>query len=230
MNSSVIVLVGSTGVGKSKVAVGLSKYFSSEIVSADSMQVYKYMNIGTAKPSIEDRRVVPHHIINIVYPDQYFSAGEYAKIARGEINKIIDSGKIPIVVGGSGLYIRAVIDGLFPEPVISEIIKKRVRTQLADKGSHYMYKKLEKVDPAAASKIHPNDWRRIIRALEVFLSTGETISSLQSKARAGSINCQYLIIGLKTERSNLYKRIESRVDLMFKKGLVKEVTQIWKLI
>ena len=228
MNSSVIVLVGPTGIGKSKIAVNLSAFFPSEIVSADSMQVYKYMNIGTAKPSREERRAVPHHMIDIIYPDQYFSAGEYAKMARDKINRIINSGKTPILVGGSGLYIRAVIDGLFSEPMVKETIKKRVRTQLAEKGSHYMYGKLKKVDSIAAAKIHPNDWRRIIRALEVFLSTGETISTLQSKAKAESIDCQYRIIGLKTERKNLYRRIESRVDLMFKKGLTREVRQLIK--
>lgn len=228
MNSSVIVLVGPTGIGKSKIAVSLSTFFPSEIVSADSMQVYKYMNIGTAKPSREDRRSVSHHMIDIVYPDQYFSAGEYAKMARDKINKIISSGKTPIVVGGSGLYIRALVDGLFSEPVIKETIKKRVRTQLDDKGSHYLHEKLEKVDPMSASRIHPNDWRRIIRALEVFLSTGETISSLQNKAKSESIDCQYLMVGLKTERKNLYKRIENRVDSMFKKGLTKEVRQLVK--
>ncbi|MCK5594971.1 tRNA (adenosine(37)-N6)-dimethylallyltransferase MiaA [bacterium] len=228
MSSFVIVLAGPTCIGKSKVAVSLSTFFSSEIVSADSMQVYKYMNIGTAKPSREDRRAVLHHMIDIVYPDQYFSAGEYAKMARDKIDEILDSGKTPIVVGGSGLYIRALIDGLFPEPIVSESIKKRIRTQLDDKGPHYLYKKLEKVDPTAASKIHQNDWRRIIRALDVFLSTGETISSLQSKAKAESTDYQYLMIGLKTERSNLYKRIESRVDSMFEKGLTKEVRQLAK--
>ncbi|MBU0479160.1 tRNA (adenosine(37)-N6)-dimethylallyltransferase MiaA [bacterium] len=226
MNSSVIVLVGPTGIGKSKVAVSLSAFFPSEIVSADSMQVYKYMNIGTAKPSREERRSVLHHMIDIIYPDQYFSAGEYAKMARDKINRIINSGKTPILVGGSGLYIRAVIDGLFPEPMIKETIKKRVKTQLANKGSHCLYGKLKKVDPIAASRIHPNDWRRIIRALEVFLSTGETISSLQSKTKAESIDCQYHIIGLKTGRKNLYRRIEGRVDFMFKKGLVREVRQL----
>ena len=228
MNSSVIVLVGPTGIGKSKIAVNLSAFFPLEIVSADSMQVYKYMNIGTAKPSREERKTVPHHMIDIIYPDQYFSAGEYAKMARDKINRIINSGKNPILVGGSGLYIRAVIDGLFSEPMIKETVKKRVRTQLANKGSYYMYGKLKKVDPVAAARIHPNDWRRIIRALEVFLSTGETISSLQNKAKAESIDCQYRIIGLKTERKNLYRRIESRVDLMFKKGLVKEVRHLIK--
>ncbi|MFH1904819.1 MAG: tRNA (adenosine(37)-N6)-dimethylallyltransferase MiaA [bacterium] len=228
MNPSVIVLVGPTGIGKSKIAVSLSAFFPSEIVSADSMQVYKYMNIGTAKPSREERRAILHHMIDVIYPDQYFSAGEYAKMARDKINRIINSGKTPILVGGSGLYIRAVIDGLFSEPMVKETIKKRVSNQLANKGSHYLYGKLKKVDPTSASRIHPNDWRRIIRALEVFFSTGETISSLQSKARAESINCQYIIIGIKTERKNLYRKIESRVDLMFKKGLAREVRQLIK--
>ncbi len=227
MNSSVIVLVGPTGIGKSKIAVSLSAFSPSEIVSADSMQVYKYMNIGTAKPSREERKTVSHHMIDVIYPDQYFSAGEYAKIARDKINRIINSGKIPIVVGGSGLYIRAVIDGLFSEPMVKETIKKRVRTQLAEKGSHYLYGKLKKVDPLAAARIHPNDWRRIIRALEVFLSTGETISSLQSK-RTEPIDYRYCIIGLKTERKNLYRRIENRVDSMFKKGLTREVRHLIK--
>ncbi len=228
MNPSVIVLVGPTGIGKSKIAASLSALFPSEIVSADSMQVYKYMNIGTAKPSREDRRAVPHHMIDVIYPDQYFSAGEYAKMARDKINRIIDSGKTPILVGGSGLYIRAVMDGLFSEPMIKETVKKRVKTQLADKGSHYLHEKLKKVDPIAAARIHPNDWRRIIRSLEVFFSTGETISSLQSKAKAKPIDCQYCIIGFKTERENLYGRIGSRVDLMFKKGLTREVRQLIK--
>ena len=228
MNSSVIVLVGPTGIGKSKVAVSLSAFLPSEIVSADSMQIYKYMNIGTAKPSREERRAVTHHMIDIVYPDQYFSAGEYAKIARDKINRIIESGKTPILVGGSGLYIRAVIDGLFSEPVVKETIKKKVRTQLANNGSHYLHVELKKVDPVSASRIHPNDWRRIIRALEVFLSTGETISSLQSKAKTDSIDCQYCTIGLKTERKNLYRRIESRVDSMFERGLMREVRNLIK--
>ena len=222
------IIIGPTAIGKTKYAIDLSLKLGAEIISADSMQVYKYMNIGTAKPSREDRRAVPHHMINIVHPDQYFSAGEYSKMAREKINRIVELEKTPIVVGGSGLYIRALVDGLFSEPVISNTIKKRVKTQLDNKGSDYLHRKLKKIDSVAASKIHPNDWRRIIRALEVFLSTGETISSLQSKAKAESIDCQYRIIGLKTERSNLYERIESRVDLMFKKGLVREVKQLMK--
>jgi len=228
MNLFLIVLVGPTGIGKSKIAIRLSAFLPSEIVSADSMQVYKYMNIGTAKPSREERRAVLHHMIDVIYPDQYFSAGEYAKIARDKINRIINSGKTPILVGGSGLYIRAVVDGLFSEPMVKETIKKRLRTQLAEKGSRYLYEKLKKVDSIAAARIHPNDWRRIIRALEVFFSTGKTISSLQSKSEADSINCRYCIIGLKTERKNLYGRIERRVNSMFKKGLVREVRHLIK--
>jgi tRNA dimethylallyltransferase len=216
--------VGPTAVGKSKVAIELAKRINGEIVSCDSRQVYEYLNIGTAKPKREERKKIPHHLIGVIKPDEEFNAFLYARRARNIISEIHRKKKIPILVGGSGLYIKAVIDGIFP----GARRNKKIRKRLEKFSSGTLYKKLKKIDSKTASRLHPHDKVRIIRALEVYELTGQPISALQeiSKGRKPSYNLT--MIGLKREREELYQRINERVDRMIEEGLVKEVKGLLK--
>lgn len=218
MKKPLVVIVGPTAVGKNEVARELAKRIGGEIVSCDSRQVYRYLDIGTAKPTKEERREIPHHLIDIIEPDKEFNAFLYARKAHKVISGIQRRKGIPILVGGSGLYLRAVIDGIS----LKAGRDKKIREGLEKFGSNYLYKKLKKVDPETASRLHPHDRVRIIRALEVHKLTGEPISTLQrlSKRRPDYV---LMMIGLKRGREELYQRINERVDRMMGEGLVEEV-------
>ncbi|HDI51930.1 MAG TPA: tRNA (adenosine(37)-N6)-dimethylallyltransferase MiaA [Bacteroidetes bacterium] len=218
-----LVIVGPTAVGKTKFALELAKYFSQiEVISADSRQIYKLMDIGTAKPSPAERQQVVHHFIDICYPDEPYSAGIFGQQGREKIVEIFQRGKIPIVVGGSGLYIRSLVDGLFDYRISDSQVKQRLRHQADVEGLDALYRKLQQIDATAAAKIHPNDRQRIIRALEVWEITGRPISQLQTQARP-EIPFEPVFIGLIRERQQLYRAIEQRVDEMIQKGLFEEV-------
>lgn len=225
MKKKVLLIVGPTAVGKTEVSLQLAKLLDSEIVSADSRQVYKYMDIGTAKPTQEQRRQVPHHFIDIKHPDEYYSSGEYGREARDCVDEIFDRGKQPIVVGGSGLYIRALVDGFF-EPKVSDVnIKSDLKKQAADKGLSAMYERLKSVDPVTANRLHATDTQRILRALEVFEITGQPFSRfLENKPEPASFHPVFC--GLSLDRHQLYSRIESRVDRMFAGGFLDEVKEL----
>jgi tRNA dimethylallyltransferase len=217
-----VVLVGPTGVGKSEVALQLAKKINGEIVSADSRQVYKYMDIGTAKPSKAEQAEVGYHLIDIVNPDKRFSCADFKVLAQRAIDQIHRRRKIPILAGGTGLYIRAVINGLFPGPSADYGLRRILSEEAARFGNEFLYHRLEVVDPEAAGRIHPHDRRRIIRALEVFELTGQSISELQERnTRPGGY--ELALIGLKRPRRELYQRIDERVDRMLALGLVEEV-------
>ena len=221
--SPIILIVGPTAVGKTQMAIELSEIFSSiEVISADSRQIFKHMNIGTAKPSIEELQSVPHHFIDIKNPDGNFNAGDFGIQGRSIFFKLIEEGKIPIVVGGSGLYIRSLVDGLFQGEVRNNAIKKALQKRIESEGLEKLYKELKQFDPEAAQKIHENDQQRIIRALEVWEITGEPISKLRKELKT-KINLHPLFIGLNRNREKLYKIINDRVDLMIKHGLIEEV-------
>jgi len=222
--NSLVAIVGPTGVGKSRLGLGMARTFAGEIVSADSRQVYRHMDIGTAKPSRQEQAQVRHHLIDIVEPDQDFSLAQYQTLAFGAIKDIQQRDKLPILVGGSGLYVRAVLEGWqLPEAKPDAGLRRRLEKQAADAGYESLYQELVKVDPLVAQRIDPRNVRRVIRALEVHHQTEKALSQLKDKK---SLPYRTLIIGLTAERKELYRRIDHRVDEMIGQGLVAEVEKL----
>jgi len=228
-NNNLLILLGPTGVGKTDISTKLAQKMSDsdiEIISADSMQIYKYMDIGTAKPDKNILNTIKHHMIDIVEPSENFDVIQYSKLATNIILDTFKRGKIPILLGGSGLYISSIINPLFTGPAKNIEYREILEEEAKLHGKKYLYDKLSKIDPISALKIEPNDLRRIIRALEVFKSTGKTISYLQKKAFNENPKFKYHIIGLKRDRKNLYQRISLRVDKMIKNGFIEEVRML----
>ncbi|HYQ48632.1 MAG TPA: tRNA (adenosine(37)-N6)-dimethylallyltransferase MiaA [Thermodesulfovibrionales bacterium] len=218
---TVIILLGPTGVGKTGASITLAKEMNTEIISADSMQIYRHMDIGTAKPSKEQRLSVRHYMIDIVEPSEAYSTGRYIAEAVPVIERMHREGKIPVVVGGTGLYIRAMTRGLFSGPSSdAELRRSLLAREGEQEGSLYAY--LRQIDPAAAGRLDRNDIRRIIRAIEVCMKSGSTISSSQQE-RTQPLPYDFIKIGLTRERSELYTMIDGRVDDMLARGLLDEV-------
>jgi len=222
----VVILLGPTGVGKSKLVLELAEAFGGEILSADSMQVYRYMDIGTAKPTPEDQKRVRHHLIDLVTPDQPFHAALYRTLGRKTIDQLYKRGKPIWVVGGTGLYIKALTQGLFPGPKIDPTVRERLKQEAKEKGEAFLYQRLKEVDSKTASHLHPHDLFRLIRALEVFDSTGVPISFFREQHRFGERPYLSLKIGLEMDRKMLYRRIEERVDQMMERGFLQEVKKL----
>ena len=222
----VVILLGPTGVGKSKLVLELAEAFGGEILSADSMQVYRYMDIGTAKPTLEDQKRVRHHLIDLVTPDQPFHAALYRTLGRKTIDQLYKRGKPIWVVGGTGLYIKALTQGLFPGPKIDPTVREKLKQEAKEKGEAFLYQRLKEVDSKTASHLHPHDLFRLIRALEVFDSTGVPISFFREQHRFGERPYLSLKIGLKMDRKMLYRRIEERVDQMMERGFLQEVKKL----
>ena len=220
-----VALVGPTASGKSTLAARAAQVLNGEVVNCDSVQVYYSLDVGTAKPTEEQRRQVPHHLYDIIDPDQYFSAGRYMVEARKVCREIAQRGKIPFVVGGSGLYLRALLEGVFEGPGRSEEIRERLRKIGRRKGLDYLHRLLKKKDPQAALRVQPGDQIRMVRALEIYFLTGKPISELQPR-RESLKNLSILKIGLNLPRSILYDRINRRVSQMFHSGLIEEVNQL----
>ena len=221
---TVIVLLGPTGVGKTGAAVILARELNTEIISADSMQIYRHMDVGTAKPSPAQQAAVRHHMIDIVDPAEAYSAGRYIAEVRPILERLHQEGKTPLVVGGTGLYITAMTRGLFSGPASdAELREGLLIREQQQKGSLYEY--LCRIDPAAADRIERNDLRRIIRAIEVYSTSGGTISSFQ-KELTRPLPYNFVKIGLARERKELYARIDERVESMLKQGLPDEVEKI----
>jgi tRNA dimethylallyltransferase len=219
-----IAIVGPTASGKSDLAIFLAEFFSGEIVNYDSMQIFRHLDIGTAKPSIEERRRVPHHMIDIREPTEIFTAGDYQREARRVLEDIRSRGKVPILVGGTGLYLRAVTEGLFNGPSRSVYWRSRLETMAEQKGRDYLHRVLRRLDPVAATRIAERDKQKIIRALEVRLETGKPLTQhLDERPRQPITGFKVHIIGLNPLREYLYKRINQRVEQMFQAGLVQEV-------
>lgn len=243
MKSKIIFLVGPTAVGKTAIAVklagkisamlcgGCAKNFggNAEIISCDSMQIYRGMDIITSKPSAALRKKTAHHLIDINSPEKEYNVARYYKEAGKKIKAIIKRGGFPLFVGGTGLYVSTLVNGIFKDKAQNKNIRSRLYQEAEKHGSPYLYKKLKKVDPHAALKIHPNDTRRIVRALEVFETTGKPISQLQKQRRGLADEYDVKIFCLNMPRDRLYQRIDERVDKMFKYGLVKEVKKLLKL-
>lgn len=224
----ILIIIGPTAVGKSKLAIEIAKKLDGEIISADSMQVYIGMDIGTAKPSKNELEEVPHHLINLIAPDKPWSVSDFVNNTKGLIEDIAERGKFPIVIGGTGLYLNALIEGYsFPEIKKNDEVRRRLEGESNSYGSLHLYEKLKKIDPDSAANIHFNDAKRIIRALEVYELTGKPMSELRTKNEE-NINFKPVIIGLDMDRHELYKWIEARVDDMLTKGLVDEVKGLIK--
>jgi tRNA dimethylallyltransferase len=221
-----VVILGPTAVGKSELAIELAQKFVLEIINADSMQIYRGMDIGSAKPSLKERSLVTHHLIDIKDPDEEFSAAQFKEEAKSRITSLAQENKLTLVVGGTGFYIRALAKGLFPAPSADLRLREELKEKEKTRGKWTLYRELEKVDPKAASTIHPNDTFRIIRALEIFYLTGTPISQQQKKHQFKDSHFKALKIGLMRDRSEIYHRIEQRVDNMIKGGLVDEVKQL----
>jgi tRNA dimethylallyltransferase len=218
-----VVILGPTASGKSALAISLAEPISGEIVSCDSVAVYRNFEIGTAKPSPEDRARVPHHLIDVAAPGDAFTAGEYSRQARAALAAIAQRGHLPIVVGGTGLYLRALLEGLFPGPQRSDELRERLRTRALQRGPEYLHHLLSRLDPAGASKIHPNDVPKLIRAVEVCITSRGPMSELwQQRGRDALGGFRILRIGLNPPREKLYARINQRAAEMFDDGLIPE--------
>lgn len=229
MKRPLLVLAGPTAVGKTTIGIKLAKILQTEIINADSRQIYRLMDIGTAKPSFSEQREVPHHMIDLVYPDEPFNAARYQQEARFFIDEIQNKGNLPFMVGGCGLYIKAVTQGIFEGPGSHHEIRERLHEEAEKKGPGFLYERLSAVDPKASVKIHPNDLFRIIRALEVYQVTGESITSFRNNQTLYQLPHETLFIGLTRERRELYNRIEERCKNMVAAGLIDEVRKLLDL-
>ncbi|MBI5049866.1 MAG: tRNA (adenosine(37)-N6)-dimethylallyltransferase MiaA [Nitrospirae bacterium] len=227
--NKVIILLGPTGSGKTAVSILLAKALHTEIISADSMQIYRHMNIGTAKPSSSELQEVKHYLINILSPSESFSAGMFKDMAAKIINDLHGGGMIPIVTGGTGLYIKALTRGLFEGPSADWRLREQLFEEERLHAKGYLHKRLTEIDPEAAGKINPQDTRRIIRALEVYIKEKKSISELQRSGTAAGAY-EFIKIGLLRDRNELYRIIEQRVDKMIEDGLVDEVKRVLKIV
>jgi tRNA dimethylallyltransferase len=221
-----IVILGPTASGKTSLSLALAERFKGEIVSCDSVAVYRGFDVGTAKPSPQDRARAPHHLLDIADPSQPFTAGDYARLARVAISEISARGRLPIVVGGTGLYLRALLDGLFAGPPRSEELRERLRAAAELNGPGHLHQMLHRLDPAAAEKIHANDRSKLIRAIEVCLAARSRMTELWEKGRDSLTGFRILRIGLDPDRSALYERINQRASSMFAQGLVQETRSL----
>jgi tRNA dimethylallyltransferase len=222
----IIVICGPTGIGKTATTIRIAAEIDGQIVSADAMQVYRYMDIGTAKPSPIEQQQVKHHMIDIVDPDISFDAAQYADMGRRMIVELNSHNIVPYIVGGTGLYIKALLHGLYQSEPVDDALRIRLKDEAVTIGSEALHQRLSKVDPQTADKIHPNDTYRIIRALETFESTGKPISGYQHKHRFCDTPFEYIEIGLRMPRETLYERIDRRVDAMIDAGFVDEVRHL----
>lgn len=222
----VIVICGPTALGKTSTAIYLAKYFDGEIIGADSMQIYRYMDIGTAKPTLDEQARVKHHMIDFIDPDEHFDAKKYAILSREKVIALHGQKTIPFVVGGTGLYIKALFHGLFNTEVSDSHIRGRLKAEVEALGSVHLYKRLCRQDPDTAKKIHPNDTYRILRALEVYALTGKTLTELHQAHGFKDTPFVVLKIGLHIPREILYDRINKRVETMIDSGFVNEVKRL----
>jgi len=225
MPYTVPIVVGPTAIGKTTLSVMLANKLPIEVVSADSRQIYRYLDIGTAKVSEKIRQRIPHYMIDICDPDEYFSAGMYSRISRKVIDEIHQRGKIPVVVGGSGFYISALIDGIFDVEVHDENIRQELKEFEEKNGLEALYHELQKCDPEYAAKISPTDTQRIFRSLEVYRATGRNISSWH-KQDSEPAKFKPVMFGITMEREDLYNRIGRRVREMFEQGLMDEAQKL----
>ncbi|MGB9720385.1 MAG: tRNA (adenosine(37)-N6)-dimethylallyltransferase MiaA [bacterium] len=224
----IITIVGPTAIGKTRIAIETAEKFNGEIISADSRQVYKYLNIGTAKPTLEERKRVMFHLIDFLNPDENYSCGNFARDAELLVEKILQRNKVPIVCGGTGLYIRALYNPLHQLPQADKNLKEKLQEMLKEKGLDFLYDRLLEIDPEWAKKVGPRDKQRILRGLEVYEITKRPLSELIKEER-NQARYRPKYVGLIMPRNELYKRIDNRYDKMIEDGLVDEVKNILKM-
>lgn len=225
-NQKIIVLPGPTGVGKTELSLGIAEKFKAEIISMDSMQIYKYMDIGTAKPTQEERCRIRHHLVDYVEPNETYHVSRFVTDARQAIADISKRGLTPMLVGGTGLYMRGLLEGVFELPAIPDHIKAQVRSDMEKIGNAALYDELKGCDPKTAARIHPNDSQRLARGLEIYRATGISWSEHLSRQQKKSGEFDALKIGLRRDRNELYQRINTRVDMMIDQGLLAEVEHL----
>lgn len=225
----VVVILGPTAVGKSRVAVEVAKAFETEVLTADSRQVYRGMDIGTDKPAQEERQAVPHRLIDLVNPDEPFNAGLYRGQAVDEMDRLYRDHRLPLVVGGTGLYVRTLLKGLCDAPPADPMLRAALRQEAKEQGLDRLYARLIGVDPVAAARLHPRDESKVIRALEVYQLSGRRMSEFQQEHAFAERPFCSLIIGLNRDRDALYRRIEERIDWQLAHGLIEETTHLLSL-
>jgi tRNA dimethylallyltransferase len=221
-----VVILGPTASGKTVLSLHVAERLQGEIISCDSVAVYRDLEIGTAKPSQEERRRVPHHLIDVAGPEEVITAGDYSRLARQAVGGISARARLPIVAGGSGLYLRALLEGLFPGPPRSEELRSRLRERAAERGTEYLHKLLRRLDPGAAQTIHANDVPKVVRALEVSISARAPMTGLWQQGRDPLQGFRILRVGLNPDREALYARINQRAQEMFSAGLLEETRML----
>jgi tRNA dimethylallyltransferase len=223
----ILVIIGPTAIGKTKIAIEIAKKISGEIISADSRQIYQYLTIGTAKPTPEERRVIQFHLIDFIHPNDVYSCGQFSRDAEVKIEEVKKRNNYPIICGGTGLYIKVLFYPLHALPESNKRVKEKLVNVLNQRGIEYLYQKLRAIDPAWSEKIMPQDKQRILRGLEVYEMTGQPLSTLVKEGKKQA-KFQPYYVGLNAPRDILYQKIDKRVDEMIGKGLVKEVTSLLK--
>jgi tRNA dimethylallyltransferase len=221
-----VVILGPTGSGKTSLSVALAQRFAGEIVSCDSVAVYRGLEIGSAKPSPEQRKLIPHHLLDVVDPDAFYTAGDYSRAAREAIAGIVGRGRLPIVTGGTGLYLRALLQGLFPGPQRSPALRDRLLRKAETRGPLCLHRILKRLDPASAARIHANDTPKVIRAIEVTLAASRPMSEAWKDGREALTGYRILRLGLDPVRSELYERLNARARAMFAQGLIEETREL----
>ena len=226
----IAVIAGPTASGKTALGVEMAKAFDGEVISADSMQIYKGMDIATAKPTAEEMQGIPHHLIDFLDRSQSFSVADYVELANEKIREVSGRGHLPIIVGGTGLYISSLVDNVkFPDIKTSPEIRKRIEKEIEESGAEAVFAKLEKCDPETAAELHPNNLVRVIRALEVFELTGRKLSEFKAESRLEESPYESVIIGLNfSDRQKLYDRINKRADIMIENGLIAESKKVFE--
>jgi len=224
----VIVICGPTASGKTALSIELAKKINGEIISSDSMQIYKDMTIGTAKPTVEEMQGIKHYLIDFVSPDERYSVADYKKDAKKAIKEIIEKGKTPIIVGGTGLYVDSLIYEIeYPNIEFDEQYRESLEKQVEEKGLEELYKKAKEIDPQAIEKISKNDKKRILRILEIYHATGKNKTEQEKESRKKEVEYDYKVYALNWDREKLYERIDKRVDIMIEQGLIEEVKEVY---
>ena len=223
----VIVICGPTASGKTALSIELAKKINGEIISSDSMQIYKDMDIGTAKPSEEEMQGIPHHLLDFVSPNQRYSVAEFKKDAEAAIGEILKKGKTPIVVGGTGLYVDSLIYGIeYQDIKLDEEYRQELEKRVENEGLEKVYEEAKQIDPQAMEKISPNDKKRILRVLEIYKATGKNKTEQEIESRKKGVKYDYKVYAINWERELLYERINKRVDIMIEQGLIQEVEKL----
>ena len=225
----VIVICGPTASGKTTLSIQLAQKINGEIISSDSMQIYKDMNIGTAKPDQQEMQGIKHYLLDFVEPNQRYSVADYKKDAENAIEDILQKGKVPIIVGGTGLYVDSLIYGIeYPNIEFDENYRKELERRVEKEGLEKLYEKAKKIDPQAMKKISRNDQKRILRVLEIYNATGKTKTEQEIQSRKNEVKYDYRVFAINMDREKLYDRINKRVDIMIQKGLIEEVENLLK--